>query len=52
MKVRWAGNVARKGEERYSCRVSVWKRKGKRLLRRSGCRWEYNIKLGLKEIGC
>ena len=38
MKIRWAGNVARKGDEIYSCRVSISKRKGKRLLRRSGRR--------------
>jgi hypothetical protein len=39
-------------EERSAYRVSVWKRKGKRLLRRSECRQEDNIKLDLKEIGC
>jgi hypothetical protein len=30
----------------------VWKPEGKRPLGRTGRRWEYNIKMDLKEVGC
>jgi hypothetical protein len=31
-------------------KVLVGKPEGKRLLGRPGCRWEYSIKMGLKEV--
>jgi hypothetical protein len=39
------------GEKWNAYRVSVGKPEGKRLLRRPGHRWEYNIKMHLREIG-
>jgi len=33
-------------------RVLVGKRKGKRPIGRSRCRWEDNIKVDLQEVGC
>jgi hypothetical protein len=32
-------------------RVLVWRPEGKRPLGRHRCRWEYNTKMGLAEIG-
>jgi hypothetical protein len=43
-KMRWTGHVPRMGEKINACRVSIGKRKGKRPLGRSKCRWVYNIK--------
>jgi hypothetical protein len=37
--MRWAGHVARMGEEREVYKVFVGKPEGKRLLRRSRRRW-------------
>jgi hypothetical protein len=44
------GHVACNGEMRNVCRVLVAKPKKKRTLGRPNCRWEYNIKINLKEI--
>jgi hypothetical protein len=49
--MRWAGHVARIGEERGVHRVVVGKPDGKRLLRRPKRRWENNIKIDLHEVG-
>jgi hypothetical protein len=49
--LRWAGNVARKGEKRGSYRVLVWEPEGKRQLGRPRCRWEDIIKMDLQEVG-
>ena len=46
------GNVARVGERRGLFRVLVWKCEGKKPLGRPRCRWEYNIKMELQEVGC
>jgi hypothetical protein len=43
-RMRWAGHVARMGEERGVYTVSVGKPEGKRLLGRPGRWWENNIK--------
>jgi hypothetical protein len=51
-KMRWAGNVVRIGEGRGVYRILVGKPEGKRALGRSRCRWEDNIKIDLKEVGC
>jgi hypothetical protein len=40
------------GEERGVYWVLVGKPEGKRPLERPGCRWENNIKIDLKEVGC
>jgi hypothetical protein len=51
-RMRWAGHVARMGEERGVYRVLVGKREGKRPLGRSRYRWEDNIRMDLQEVGC
>jgi hypothetical protein len=50
-RMRWAGHVARMGQERGVHRVLVGKPEGKRPLRRPRRRWEDNIKMDLQEIG-
>ena len=50
-RMRWAGHVARMGEERGVHRVLVGKREGKRPLGRPRHRWEDNIKIDLQEVG-
>ena len=50
--MRWAGHVARMGEERGLCRVLVGKPEGKRPLGRPKHRWVYNIRMDLQEVGC
>ena len=50
--MRWAKNVTRMGERRGVYRVSVGKPEGKRPLGRPRRRWEDNIKMDLKEMGC
>jgi hypothetical protein len=50
-KMRWAGHVARICAKRNAYRILVGKPEGKRPLRSSRCRWEDNIKMGLREIG-
>jgi len=50
-RMRWAGHVARMGEERDVHRVLVRKPEGKRPLGRPRRRWEDNIKMDLREVG-
>jgi hypothetical protein len=50
--MRWAGHVARMGEERGVYRVLVGKPKGKRPLGRPRRRWVNNIRMDLQEVGC
>ena len=50
-RVRWAGHVARMGEDRGVHRVLVGKPEGKRPLGRPRRRWEDNIKMDLEEVG-
>src|SRR5215475_10307066 len=50
-RMRWAGHVARMGEERGVHRVLVGKPEGKRPLERHRRRWEDNIKMDLQEVG-
>jgi hypothetical protein len=40
------------GERNGVYRVLVGKPEGKRPLRRPRGKWDYNIKAGLKEVGC
>jgi hypothetical protein len=49
-RMRWAGHVARMGKERGVYRVLVGRPECKRPLGRPRRRWEYNIKIGLREI--
>jgi hypothetical protein len=51
-RVRWAGHVARMGEERGAYKVLVEKPEGKRPLGRPRRRWVDNIRMDLQEVGC
>ena len=46
-RMRWAGYVARMGEERGVYRVLLGKPEGKRPLGRPRCRWVDNIRMDL-----
>jgi hypothetical protein len=48
-RIRWAGHVARMGEERKGHNVWVGNLEGKRPLGRPRRRWEDGIKMDLKE---
>jgi hypothetical protein len=50
-RMRWAGHVARMGEDRVVHKLLVGKPEGKRPLRRPRRRWEDNIKMNLQEVG-
>ena len=50
--MRLVGHVAHMGERRGMYRVLVGKVEGKRPLGRPRHRWEDNIKMDLKEVGC
>jgi hypothetical protein len=45
------GECSTHGEKRNGCSILVGKPEGKRPLGRPRCRWEYNIKMDLREIG-
>ena len=51
-RMRWAGHVARMGEERGVYRVLVREPEGKRPLGRPRRRWVDNIRMDLQEVGC
>jgi len=51
MLMRWAGHVARMGEERGVYRVLVGKPEGKRPLGRPRRRWVDNIRMDLQDVG-
>jgi hypothetical protein len=50
-RMRWAGRVARMGEDRIVYRVFVGKPEGKRPSGRPRRRWENNITMVLQEVG-
>jgi hypothetical protein len=50
VRFRWAGHVARRGEEADPCRILVRKPEGMIPLGRSRRRWEDNIKMDLRGI--
>jgi hypothetical protein len=50
-RMRWAGNVARMGENRNAYRLLVAKPEGKRPLGRPRRRWVDNIRMDLREVG-
>ena len=51
-RMRWAGHVARMGEEKEVYRVLVGKSEGKRPLGRPRRRLVDNIRMDLQEVGC
>ena len=51
-RMRWAGHVARMGEERGMYRVLVGKSEGRRQLGRPRHRWVDNIRMDLQEVVC
>jgi hypothetical protein len=51
-RMRWAGQVARMGEQRGVYWVLVGKPEGNRPVGRPRLRWEDNIKMNLQEVGC
>ena len=51
-RMRWAGHVARMGEERRVYRVLVGKPEGRRPLERPRFRWVDNIRMDLQEVEC
>jgi hypothetical protein len=51
-RMRWAGHVARMEEGRGVYRVLVGKPEGRRPLGRPRRRWEDNIRMDLRELGC
>jgi hypothetical protein len=50
-RMRWAGHVARMGEERNVYKVLVVEPEGKRPLGRPRRRWEVGIRMDLRETG-
>jgi len=50
--MRWAGHVARMGEERGVYRVLVGTPERKRLLGRPRRRWVDNIRMDIQEVRC
>ena len=51
-RLRWAGHIAHMEQFRYSYRVLVGKPEGKIPSGRPRHRWEENIKMNLREVGC
>jgi hypothetical protein len=50
-RMRWAGHMARMGEERKVYKFLVGKPEGKRVIERPRHRWEDGIRMDLREIG-
>jgi hypothetical protein len=51
-RLRWAGHVARMGERRGAYRALVGKPEGRRQLERPRRRWEENINMDFRQVGC
>ena len=51
-RMRWAGHVARMGEDSGVYIVLVGKPEGRRQLGRPRCRWVDNIRTDLQEVEC
>ena len=51
-RLRWAGHAARMEQFRNAYRVLVGKPESKRHLGRPRRRWEDNINMDLREVGC
>jgi hypothetical protein len=52
MRKRWAGHVMCMAETKNAYKILVRRLTRKRSLGTPKCRWEDNIKMDLKEIGC
>jgi hypothetical protein len=50
-RMRWVSHAASMRERKVAYEVLIGKREGNITLRRPRRRWEYNIKICLKEIG-
>jgi hypothetical protein len=50
-RMRWAGHVARIGTMRNAYKIFLGKSDGKRIFGIHRHKWEYNIRMGLREIG-
>jgi hypothetical protein len=50
--MRWAWHVACKRARMNAYRILMGKPEGKRQPARLRCRWDYGIKIDLREIGC
>jgi hypothetical protein len=50
-RMRWAGHVARMGENRSAYKILVRKPEGKKPLERPRHMWEDNIKMNFRETG-
>jgi hypothetical protein len=50
-RMRWAGHVARMGEQRSAYRILVGRPKGRRPFGRPRHRWEGNIKMVVQDLG-
>jgi len=51
-RMRWAGHVARMGEESGMYGVLLGKPEGRRRLERPRRRWVDNIRMNLQDVGC
>ena len=51
IRMRWAGHVARMGEDRGVYRVLVGKPEGRRPLGRPRRRWVDNIRMDVRDVG-
>ena len=51
-RMRWAGHVARMGEEKGVYRLLLGKPEGKKPMGRPRRRWVDNIRMDLQEVGC
>jgi len=51
-RMKWAGHMARMGEERGVYRVLLGKPEGRRPLGRPRHRWVDNIRMDLQKVGC
>ena len=51
-RMRWAEHLARMGEDRGVYRVLVGKPQGRRPMGRPRRRWEDNIRMHLRQVGC
>jgi hypothetical protein len=51
-KIRWAGHVVHMGKMTNAYKILVGESVWKRLLGRTLCRWEGNIKTDIKVVGC
>jgi hypothetical protein len=49
--MRWVGHVVCMGEMRKEYRFLIGKPKGMRLLWRTRCKWEDNIKINPQDLG-